>query len=343
MRAMPEAGAASNELPARMRARVLLSGHSLTDNPLADYVQHLAERHGRDYGWEQQIIIGSPLRYRTRGPDSDASDFAGYSLGKNRAGTDKDLLQELAMPRAIAASERYDTLVVTERHDVLDVIEWEDTVPLLRHFHDRLREHESSARTLFYQSWPDIDRSKAQAWIDYQSKELAAWECAASKVNLSLQRDNAAASVSVIPVAVVIAKFAQRVLANEVPGLSGGLDAVFMDDVHLTTLGAYVAAAATYSAVFAESAAGVEPPSQVPAPVAAAAAEVAWEVVSSYFRAGEGQWQRSMEDCRTRLSTLCPDYLAIRDRSDEASDCAVWQRSDGPLRWPDPSFPLPAP
>lgn len=323
----------------RQSARVLLSGHSLTDNPIGDYLQLLAEGRQRDYGWEQQIIIGSPLRFRTRGESSSDSSFSGYSMGKNRDGSEKDLLQELESPTAIGASESYDTLIVTERHDVMDVIQWEDTVPLLRHYHDRLREHDSRARTIFYQCWPDIDSSDPQAWIDYQTEETAAWECAASKVNLSLQRDGAPQAVSVAPVAVALAKFVERVLAGSVPGVSGLTD-VFTDDVHVTELGAFVAAAAAYSATFQSSPVGAQPPSGISAEAANIALEVAWDVVSKYLRAGSGQWNRTMEDCRTRLSALCPKYMAIRDRT---TDCSIWQRADGPMSWPDASFPLPAP
>ena len=326
-------------LTERASARVLLSGHSLTDNPIGDYLEQLAEQRGRDYGWEQQIIIGSPLRFRTRGESSSDPSFSGYSLGKNRAGSEKDLLQELQSPTAIGSSERYDTLIVTERHDIMDVIQWEDTVPLLRHYHDRLREHASAARTLFYQSWPDIDRGNPEPWIAYQTDELAAWECAASKVNLSLQRDGAPQAISVMPVAVALAKFVERVLAGGVPGASG-LDAVFTDDVHVTSLGAFVAAAAAYSTTFEASPVGAQAPSGVDAGAASVALEVAWEVVSKYLGAGSGQWNRTMDDCRTRLSALCPKYMSIRDRSD---DCSLWQRADGPMSWPDTSFPLPAP
>lgn len=335
----------SREWASHESARVMLSGHSLTDNPIANFVELLAQQKSRSYGWEQQIVIGSPLRYRTRGEDSNASDFSGYSLGKNRDGAEKNILRELASPTAIAATERYDTLVVTERHDILAVIRGEDTVAYLRHFHDRLREQKSDARTLFYQSWPDIDRANPQPWIAYQAKELVAWECAAAKVNLSLQRDGAEAAVSVIPVAVVLAKFLERVLGGAVPELSGTRDqqlsALFTDDVHLTRLGSYLAAAATYSAVFGSSPVGATPPENVNAAAAKLALEVAWDVVSNYNRAGKSDPAlRSMEECRSQLSTFCPDYMAIREMS---ADCTAWQRADGPMSWPDTSFPLPAP
>jgi hypothetical protein len=346
--APPSGGATSpgeGMVTPRDSARVLLSGHSLTDNPIGDYVALLAERDGRSYGWEQQIVIGSPLRFRTRGESSEDPSFSGYSLGKNREGSEKDILGELAAPTAIAAGERYDTLVVTERHDIMDVIRWEDTVPLLRHYHDRVREHESGARTLFYQSWPDIDHADPAPWIAYQAEELAAWECAASKVNLSLERDGAAQAVGVVPVALTLAKFVERALAGDVPALPGGqqerLRAIFTDDVHVTSLGAFVAAAATYATVFQTSPVGLEPPSGVDAAAAAVAAEVAWEVVSGYLAAGDQPWRRGMADCRSALSALCPQYMAIRDRGSD--ECNVWGREDGPMSWPDDSFPLPAP
>lgn len=333
--------------PARDRARVLLSGHSLTDNPLGDYVAQLAQQHTRNFGWEQQIVIGSPVRYRTRGENSNDPDFSGYSLGKNRDGFEKNILQELAMPSGIAADERYETLVITERNDILGVISGEDSVPLLRHYHDRMREHADETRTLFYQSWPEIDLTKPEAWIAYQTKELGAWECAASKVNLSLERDAARPTVTVIPVAVALAKFVERVLAGAAPELGSSqqelLSAIFKDDVHLTALGAYLAAAATYSAVFASTPAGVETPPNVNASAAKLASEVAWEVVSTYNRSTAEPWRRSMEDCRSQLSALCPEYMAIRKLQDQNNFCGMWQKPDGPLSWPDSSFPLPAP
>jgi hypothetical protein len=333
----PDAGVL-RDWPAHTSARVMLSGHSLTDNPIADFVELLAMQHTRSYGWEQQIVIGSPLRYRTRGEDSSSSGFSGYSLGKNRDGNGRNILEELAEPSAIGASERYDTLVVTERHDILASIRGEDTVPYLRHFHDRLREQKSDARTLFYQSWPDID-GDPQQWIDYQAKELVAWECAASKVNLSLERDGAPAAVSVIPVAVALAELLERILAGAVPGVSG-LSALFTDDVHPTRLGSYLAAAATYSAVFGTTPVGAPVPENVNPAAAKLALEVAWEVVSNYNRKGATDpSRRSMEDCRTQLTSFCPDYLAIRGLS---ADCTAWQSADGPMGWPDTSFPLPA-
>lgn len=324
---------------------MLLSGHSLTDNPLADDVQAIASGRGRDFNWEQQIIIGSPIRIRTRGDNSNASDFPGYSLGKNRYGENKDLLRELASPTTIGANERYDTLAITERHDILDVISWENTMPLLRHYHDRLRAYQPNARTLFFQTWPDIDKANPQRWIAYQAKELAAWECSASKVNLSLQAEGLPQAVSVVPSGIVLARFVERALAGSVPGISGSsqerLNAIFADNVHMTPLGAYVMSAAVYAAIFAETPASAAPPSGINASAASAGAQIAWEVVSEYYGRSSAPWLRSMEQCRTLVDALCAEYYSIRDR--DAQCGGYWASSDSPFKWPDPGFVLPAP
>jgi len=329
----------------RTRARVLLSGHSLMDNPLADSLEVIASGRDRDYGWEQQIVIGSPLRARTRGNDANGSSFPGYSYGKNRSGSQKDMLSELASPTAIGSNESYDALVVTERHDILDVVTWEKTVPYLRHYHDRLRTHEPNARTIFYQSWWEMDKSNPQAWIDYQAKELVAYECVAAKVNQSLQADGLPRAVTVVPAGLVLARFVKVALEGGIPGISGSaqdrLNAIFTDNVHLTRLGAYVMAAAVYAAVFAESPASATPPSDVDRAAAVAGAQVAWDVVSQYNRAGNEPWQRPLDQCRTMVSALCPDYQTFRGRPVQCGD--YWTSGESPFGWPDSSFPLPAP
>jgi hypothetical protein len=338
-------GEVNVEWQPRMRARALLSGHSLMDNPLADSLEVIAAGRGRDYGWEQQIVIGSPLRARTRGDNPDASDFPGYSMGKNRSGSQKDMLRELASPTTIGANEHYDALVVTERHDILDVITWEKTVPYLRHYHDRLRTHEPSARTILYQSWWEIDKSNPQAWIDYQTKELVAWECIAAKVNQSLQADGLPQAVTVVPAGLVLARYVERALDGGVPGITGSssarLDAIFADNVHMTPLGSYVMSAAVYAAIFAETPASATPPSDVDAAAAKAGAEIAWEVVSDYNRAGNEPWLRSLDQCRTMVSAMCPDYHTFRGRPVQCGD--FWTAGESPFGWPDSSFPLPPP
>jgi hypothetical protein len=92
-------------LAPRSSARTFFSGHSLLDNPLPDFVAGIAEAEGQSVHWNQQIVIGSPIRVRTWG----SGDWSGYRQGKNRSGSDMDVVTELRSPRTLGAGERYDT------------------------------------------------------------------------------------------------------------------------------------------------------------------------------------------------------------------------------------------
>ncbi|MDC0741694.1 hypothetical protein [Polyangium mundeleinium] len=81
-------GGGGGGLAERTSARMFLSGHSLTDNPLPDHVLTIAQSLGKDFNFNEQIGIGSPIRVRTKGGSFDAPGWPGYSTGKNREGSD---------------------------------------------------------------------------------------------------------------------------------------------------------------------------------------------------------------------------------------------------------------
>jgi hypothetical protein len=346
----PAAGGSGTENPTweeRERVRLLLSGHSLTDNPLGFYLWRMTEARDHDYDWEQHIVVGSPIRVRTRGMDSEASTYEGYSLGLNKDGFGKSILEELRSPTAIPSSDRYDTLVIAERADLPVAIVGEDTIPYLRHYHDRVREQESRARTFLFQTWPDIDKANPQRWLDYVEDELTIWECAVAKVNLTLERDGLPPAVSVLPTGMALRRFVRAALDGEVPGITGSprerLDAIFGDNIHLTWSGAYVMASAVYSAAFGSSPVGTpapEDPQAVDPGIAAAGAQIAWDVVSEYLGRSQKPWARTMEECRSAMAAICPDFLAIHNTR---WDCASFSDPNGAFKWPDPSIPLPPP
>jgi hypothetical protein len=334
--------AANPPFAPRDRANVLFSGHSLLDNPIPDWVEAIARAKGDALGWEQQIIIGSPLRVRTRGNDTSATGYPGYALGKNKRGENRNLLAELAAPSALDGG-RYDTLLVTERHDPLNTVQWENSAGYLRHYHDRLLEHEPSARTYFYQCWPDIDKTAPAAWIAYQRTELTLWECIASKVNLSLDAAGKPARVRVIPGAVALAELVDRAYAGSVPGLGSGaaaLDAIFTDDVHLAAPGAYLIAAVHYASVFGKSPVGAHASPSLSPDTAEAIEKIAWSVISTHVDGST----RSMEACRSAIAdVVCPAYYAIRALSAPGAGCSAFAGSASPFVFPDPALPLPAP
>jgi hypothetical protein len=333
-------------LPERSKARAMFSGHSLMDNPTADRVESIAAARGDDFGWEQQIVIGSPLRVRTRGNDPGSASFPGYQEGKSKNG-EANVLSELASPTAFASSDRYDTLVVADRYDILDVIRWEGTIPYLRHYHDRLLEHVPAARTFFYQTWPDMDKDAPQAWIDYQYAETVAWECAAAKVNASLVRDGKPPAVTVVPIAQGLAELVRRVIEGQVPGFSGTtrekMDAIFIDNVHPTRAAQYLASAMVYAAIFGKSPEGANASPDVPAPLAAVLERIAWETITRYYAANHARSHADVATCRAQVVEMCTQYYAIRSRSNEVSYCAHFGEEGGSFAWPDPSIPLPAP
>lgn len=328
----------------RNRANVLFSGHSLLDNPVPDWVDAIASARGDTLGWEQQNVIGSPLRVRTRGDGQ--TGWGGYGLGKNRVGSNRDLLAELATPSTIPAGQRYDSLLVTERHDPLETVRWENTVGYLRHFHDRLAAHQGDARTYFYQVWPDIDKDAPAPWITYQTTELLLWECIVGKVNLTLEAESRPKNVVVVPGSVALARLVSAALADEVPGVSGTprqkLDAIFSDNVHLTAIGQYFIAAVHYASLFGKPPAGADAADQVASPTAAFLEGLAWTAVTEYAGAGDPAGARPMSECRARIaSEVCPAFYAIRNL--QAQSCAQWAEANGPFRFPDPDLPLPAP
>jgi hypothetical protein len=338
----------------RDKARVFVSGHSLTDNPLVDYLVLLADSQGRDFDYNQQIGIGSPIRGRTKGLDWNAPDWPGYHDGKNKQGQDMDIIAEFLDPQTIGAGERYDTLVITERHDVLGTIQWEDTTGLLRHYHDRLIDGNPDAETLLYHSWLDIDKAAPQPWIDHEKLALVAWECVASKVNHTLEADGRPDRIKTLPVGAALVDLVERVLAGEVANVDGDtsqrLDQLFADNVHLTHTGVYFAALVTHAAVFRASPVGAAAPADVDVATAADLQQIAWDFVRDYYTT-ENIGVRTMESCRESIATeVCGTYWTLQNNPGNIAGCQNHfntldpNNGQNPFQWPHPDLvPWPAP
>lgn len=339
----------------RDMARVFLSGHSLTDNPLPEYVLAIAQSlAAKDFDFNQQIGIGSPIRVRTLGNSWNNLDWPGYKKGKNRAGVDMDVIAELKSPKTLGPGERYDTLVITERHDILDTIRWEDTAGLLRHYHDRLIDGNPDGHTLFYHSWLDIDKAAPQAWIKHEKQALFAWECVASKINLKLESEGRKDRLSTLPVGAALALLVERALADEVSGIAGStaqkMGAIFNDNVHLTPVGVYYAALVTYAAVFRSSPVGAAVPQGVNPQPAADLQQIAWDFVRDYYTT-PGVGQHTMEECRSFISdSVCESFWTLKGDPGKIPNCkthfldANANNGSNPFKWPDPNIMVwPAP
>lgn len=332
----------------RNSARVFLSGHSLTDDPLAEYLGDIAQKRGDSYNYNEQIVIGSPIRVRTRG--SSSTGWAGYSAGKNRNGSSGlNVISELRNPQTIGAGQLYDTLVLAENHNSLDMIQWESTVQYTRHYHDRAIEGNPAARTLFYNTWLDINKNAPAQWIDHEKKAMITWECAVSKVNLSLQDSGRSDRVTNLPTGAGLAHLVERALADQIPGISGSsvqkMNMIFSDNVHLTQLGVYYMALLTYSATYGKAPTGVTPPTGINLSTATELQRVAWDYINAYYnRPNPGQ--REMSECRTHVvQQFCSAYYLLKNMGGSIPGCQnFWGGTQSPFRWPDSSFAvLPAP
>ncbi len=329
-------------VPIITSTNVFLTGHSLLDDPLADYLQGISTDKGIAYQWNEQNIVGSPIRYRTSGTVSPPNNWQGYLTGKNRDTFNMDVIAELANPTTIGAGNKYDALIITESHNIIDAIIWEYTNSLLRHYHDRLLSGNANGKTLFYQSWLDIDPNNPQAWINHESLMVGAWECIAEKVNLTLEADGLPKSIAVIPAGLALTQLLTRILDDEVSGFNGSdlqkIDQLFDDNVHLNTEGIFYMAAVSYVSLYGNSPTGVSIPVGINPATGADLLQVAWEVVNNYQ---QNYTTKTMSQCRNLFATqICSSYYNFDGRPGEVAGCEDWMSTNtnnyyNPFNWPD--------
>jgi hypothetical protein len=266
-------------------ANFFISGHSLTDNPYADYLVQITNSLGIKSEYNQQIVIGSPIRVRTRGNDPNSKDFLGYQLGKNREGSGMEILNELRN-RNTVQSHQYNYFIITERHDLVNVAIWEGTDRYLRHYYDQFM-MKNNGRVYFFTSW--LGRKKLRdinSWIAYEESALKAWECVISKVNHDLIREQSS-PVYIIPANIALVELVKRLLSGsfseELAAQSDfdRLTLLFSDDVHLTKLGIYYIALVTYALVFDSSPDGAWFPKEISKKIALYLQNIAWKFASA--------------------------------------------------------------
>lgn len=333
---------------ARDYARVFLSGHSLTDNPLIDYVQEIANSMSDDFNYNQQIVIGSPIRVRTRGMGGTAPPWLGYSEGKNKNGsTGLNVVSEIRNPQTIGAGRIYDTLVITENHSSLSQIQWEDTIRHLRHYHDVLRSGNPNATTLFYHSWLNINKANPTPWITHEKNAQLVWECVVSKVNQSLLDDSARPQVQSLPTGAALVDLVEKILANQVPGMTGTaedkLNQIFNDNVHLTSVGMYYVALVTYSAVFKKSPINTWAPSGISQTLSQSLQNIAWNYIRAYYNQ-PSPGIRTMAQCRESSTLYCQSYWTLEGNPSNIQGCINHYSNETASPFSDAAItPLPAP
>jgi hypothetical protein len=248
-------------------ASFFISGHSLTDNPYADYLIKITKSFGIESEYNQQIVIGSPIRVRTRGNNPDSKSFAGYQMGKNREGSGMEILNELKSYRTIQSTQ-YDYLIITERNDLLNAVIWEGTDRYLRHYRDQFMIN-NNGRVYFLVPWLGIrNRKDVTSWFAYEKSALRAWECVVSKVNHDIVWKQSS-PVYVIPTNVALTELVKHLLSDSIVEQFGNrsdvdhLNLLFSDNAHLTKPGVYYIALVTYGLVFDSSPEGAWFPNEI--------------------------------------------------------------------------------
>jgi hypothetical protein len=317
-------------------ARIMISGHSLTDNPLADYMSQIAQSKNTPMWWNEQIIFGSPLRVRTRGDNLFDNAFSGYSTGKNRNGTGLNIASELANPQTLG-SERYDTLILAERYDLATVLMSEDTVRYARHFHERLIAGNAQAASYLYHPWLEVNKDAPGDWIKYERAAAPAWQCVAERVNVSLANSNRTDRMTYLPAGLALTDLVEQALQGSVAGLSGGsvrqiMDQFFADDVHLTTRGMYYMALVSYASIYRRSPAGAWAPDELDAQQARALQNAAWQSVSKYY---SNAGTPSMNQCQaTMQNSYCQAFGDFKGGAAMVDGCVnrfTQQSQDNPF------------
>lgn len=296
------AASTSSTPPMPSTARLFYSGHSLTDRPLPDHVEHIARSLGTQVLWNRQYVVGSSIRRRVQGDDASATDWRGYRQGYNRDTEGMDVVAEFKSART-TDGRPYDVLVITEQHGLLGSLIWNDTVRYLRHYHDRFIDGNPAGQTFFYESWISLnDKSDPRRWIAYERTASPIWHCIAERVNLSLAAQGRRDRITPLPMGLALAELIEHSLAPSATtaALKAGttMDTVSQfigDEVHLGPMGSYYAALVTYAASFRRSPVGAWAPEGIRPDQARVLQDFAWAFVSNYYR---DLRPRTMEDCR---------------------------------------------
>lgn len=309
---------AGSALVSRESMNLFISGHSLTDQPIPDHLEAIADSLRTSLAWNRQYVVGSSIMARSRGKDLQSAIWSGYRSGFNKSGQGLDVVAELRNPQTIKGA-KYDVLLITEQHGLLDTLSWNDTVRYLRHFHDRLIDGNPQGSTYFYESWISLnDKNDPRRWIAYERAASPIWQCIATRINSSLALEGRADRIMSLPAGLALASLIETAISPQgIPGISLStvretVDSFIKDDVHLTELGSYYIALVSYSFTFGRSATGAWHPSSVSEIQTQALQRKAWEFISNYSNTNV---PLTLQECQTELraSFIGTYWTYVRD------------------------------
>lgn len=281
--------------------RVFISGHSLTDQPFPDYLGEIAATAGVRLKWDMQSLSGSSILQRLQ----NGQEFFAV------APRTED--QQSALPADV-----YDIMVITEQHRILDSLIWQNSLKSLRDYHDRFIAANKTGKTYFFTPWISLsDRANPQDWIVYEREALPVWQCMVSQINQDLAAEGRNDRIQFIPTSWALARLVEHVTGDaDMAGFEGldtsaKIDAIFSDDVHLSSLGMYYVAAITYSTIHSNGLPTVSSPSS-----RTARAEAVREFATTFMKEYRAIPTPSDEDCASGVSlAFASHYAAYAERT----------------------------
>jgi hypothetical protein len=249
---------------------LFISGHSLTDRPMPDFLADIAKNAGLPIAWDQQQLGGSSVRQRSVGAEGEAAG-AGFAAGMDRKGNAIDVRKEFQHP-SLPGGKPYDVLLITEQHRLLDSLLWQDSLGSLRAFQDTFIAANAAGTSYVFIPWLDFsDASDPSEWIAYERSAWPLWLCAIASVNDGLAAEGRSDRLSIVPASLALAGLVEHLSGTpDIAGFEGlgtedRIAALFGDRVHLTPLGNYYIAAITFAAIYGHPIVGDTPPGLDPA------------------------------------------------------------------------------
>ncbi len=271
--ALPGLALGREDGPRPFSARVIQSGHSLTDPiipALSAIVAAVGGREAQQGVIDGSTVPGSPMQIRW----------------KDRPQSGPDAREDIA---------KYDVLVMTERAPVLSAIEWHDSQGMALRWFKHARAKGNGGRgadMILYASWVHVDSGPGfkdpsddpEGQLPFRERmglEMPRWQGIADYVNAN--RPPNAPEMPVIPGPLIMAAVYDAIKAGTAPGLTD-IRQLFRDSIHINDDGAYLIAAAHFAVIYRRdprevpSRMGLQP---VPAPETA---EFMKEIVAQVLR-----------------------------------------------------------
>ncbi len=252
--------------PQPLNRRIILSGHSLTD-PVRDPLVAMIRAAGGHVGTVAlSTIPGSPLDWRWN----------------NRT----------ARPDALNDIADFDVLVTTERVSLSNTRPWHNSDDEALRWARHAWTHGAGGRgaeVLLYATWVSLDTGPAFAgtgsdpdaglpWRERLGREYEGWQAIAAHVNAN--RPAHAPPMRIIPATSLMAAVHDAIASGATPGLND-IGELFIDDIHLSPLGAWLVALCHFAVIFARDPRELRLPPRLDPLLGEWLADLVWDVVTS--------------------------------------------------------------